>query len=313
MQMKSFTFKTNDGTELWMNRWAPDPEEEIKGIIQLHHGLAEHSLRYDRIGSIFAENGYVFNAYDMRGHGKTAEIAEEKKTGMFGKLADKDGFNVAVEDLHEVIDSYKKEYEGKKVILLGHSFGSFVAQGYIEKYSKDIDGCILCGTAGPRNFLMFVGKILVSIIKGVKGGDSIVPFLHTLAFGNYNDRTEKKTECDWLSRNELNVQMYLSDKWCNTPLTTTFYYDMMSGLMQIHNRNAIKAISKDLPVYMIYGGQDPVGNYGKTVNKLFKIYKRNGIKNLKIKEYPEDRHEILNENDKETVENDLLDWLKEIN
>lgn len=312
MQMKSFAFKTNDGTELWVNRWAPDPEEDIKGIVQLHHGLAEHSLRYDRIGSILAENGYVFNAYDMRGHGRTAELAIEKETGMFGKLADNDGFNRVVEDLHEVIDSYKKEYPGKTIILFGHSFGSFVSQGYIEKYGKDIDACVLCGTAGPRDALIFFGKIAVSLIKKIKGGDSFVPFLDTLAFGSYNERTEKKTNHDWLSRNELNVQMFFSDKWCNIPLTTSFYYDMMNGLQTIHNRSAIDAIPKELPLYMIYGGMDPVGDYGKTVKKLYKIYCRKGIKNIQIKEYPEDRHEILNEVDKETVEKDLLEWIATI-
>ena len=309
MQIKGFAFKANDGTELWINRWAPDPEEEIKGIVQLHHGLAEHSLRYDRIGSILAENGYVFNAYDMRGHGKTAELAVEAKTGMFGKLADKDGFARVVEDLHEVIDSYKKEYPGKKIVLLGHSFGSFVAQGYIENYGKDIDGCVLCGTAGPRDALIFFGKIAVSLIKAIRGGNSFVPFLDTLAFGNYNEKTEKKTNHDWLSRNEMNVQMFFSDKWCNIPLTTSFYSDMMTGLSTIHNRSNIDNIPKELPLYMIYGGQDPVGDYGKTVQKLYKIYCRKGIKNIVIKEYLEDRHEILNEVDKEVVESDLLAWL----
>ena len=102
MQLKNYVFTTSDKIELNVNRWLPDAEQEIKGVILFHHGLAEHSLRYDRFGSICAENGYVLNVYDMRGHGKTGEISEKNKTGIYGKIADKDGFNVAVRDFEEL-------------------------------------------------------------------------------------------------------------------------------------------------------------------------------------------------------------------
>ena len=115
MLMKSFMMKMDDGYELCLNRWQPDPEEEIKGVIQLHHGLAEHSLRYDRLGSILAERGYVLNAYDMRGHGRTAENADKNGTGMFGKLADKKGFDRAVLDLKAVIDNLKQDFPGNLI------------------------------------------------------------------------------------------------------------------------------------------------------------------------------------------------------
>ena len=128
----------DDGYELCLNRWQPDSEEDIKGVVQLHHGLAEHSLRYDRFGSVLAENGWVLNAYDMRGHGRSAEIADKNGTGIFGKLADKKGFDRAVLDLKAVTDNLKNDFPGKKTILMGHSFGSFVAQGFIEEYGNDI-------------------------------------------------------------------------------------------------------------------------------------------------------------------------------
>ena len=310
MQVKSFSFKVSDGTEIWMNRWIPDPDTEIKGIIQLHHGLAEHSLRYDRFGSILAENGYVLNAYDMRGHGKTAEIAESKGSGKFGKLADSNGFNRVVEDLNEIISDVKKEYEGKPVVLFGHSFGSFVSQGFIEKYSNNIDACVLCGTAGPRRALIGFGSLAVNITKAIRGKNTIVPLLDKLAFGSYNNRIkEMKTDHDWLSRNELNVSMYMSDNWCNIPLTASFFSDMMAGLKMIHKSSNMKKIRKDLPVFFIYGEEDPVGDYGKTVQALCSIYKANGLKEVQLKSYPEDRHEILNELDREIVEKDVLDWI----
>ena len=159
MNMKSFMLKMDDGYELSINRWQPDTEEEIKGVIQLHHGLAEHSLRSDRFGSVLAENGWVLNAYDMRGHGRSAENAEKNGTGIFGKLADKKGFDRAVLDLKAVTDNLKGDFPGKKTILMGHSFGSFVAQGYIENYHGKISACFLIGTAGPRLALTSCGYL----------------------------------------------------------------------------------------------------------------------------------------------------------
>ena len=171
MLVKSFTLKMNDGMEIFLNRWEPDNPEDIKGIVQLHHGIAEHSMRYDRLGSVLSENGYVLNAYDMRGHGKTVENAQKKGNGVVAQLAKNDGFSRVVEDLSFIIDSYKKDFPGKKIILLGHSFGSFVSQGYIEKYGKNIDGCILCGTSGPQIPLAQFGRIICGLVKGIKGQD----------------------------------------------------------------------------------------------------------------------------------------------
>lgn len=313
MQTKNFFMKMSDGIEISVNRWLPDNEEDIKGIIQLHHGLAEHSMRYDRLGSVLAENGWILNAYDMRGHGKTAENAEKMGKGIFGKLAEKDGFNRVVEDLHEVIDSLKTEFSGKKVILLGHSFGSFVSQGYIEKYGKDIYACILCGTAGPNPALIGMGKVVAKLVRSIRGADSIVPMLSKMAFGSYNKKIKNPISANaWLSKNEANVQMYEADQWCGFPLTTSFFCDMLSGLSQIHKMQNIKAIPNELPVFFIFGGDDPVGSYGETIRKLHKIYQDKGMAKVYIKEYAGDRHEILNEDDKETVEADILGWISNI-
>ena len=310
MTTKSDFQTMSDGFELWVTKWIPDEVENIKGVVQLHHGLAEHSLRYDRLGSVLCESGFALVAYDMRGHGRTAENAEKKGKGKFGKLADKDGFNRVVEDLHEMIEADKAEFTGKKVFLLGHSFGSFISQGFIEKYSTLIDGCILCGTAGPMGALVTGGCFMTAIVKALCGGDSIVKALSNASFGSYNKRiSNKKTEFDWLSANEMNIQMYYDDKWCGIPLTTSFFYDMTHGLKQIHKSANIKKISNDLPIFFIYGSEDPVGSYGATIKKLYNIYKTNGVKNLSIKSYEGDRHEIFNENDKDIVEKDVIEWI----
>ena len=312
MMMKSFMLKMDDGYELSVNRWQPDTEEEIKGVIQLHHGLAEHCLRYDRFGSVLAENGWVLNAYDMRGHGRSAENAEKNGTGIFGKLADKKGFDRAVLDLKAVTDNLKKDFPGKKTILMGHSFGSFVSQGFIEEYGAELDACILCGTAGPRRALVAFGSFFTHLITCFAGKNKIVPLLDKLAFGSYNAKIPNpRTKNDWLSANELNVDMYQMDNWCGFPLTASFFCSMMEGLTKIHKSKNINKIPSSLPVFFIWGSDDPVGSYGSTIKNLIEIYKSNGLK-VNFKEYPGDRHEILNENDKETVEKDIIEWINKI-
>lgn len=313
MLMKNFTLKMDDGYELCLNRWQPDAEEEIKGVIQLHHGLAEHSLRYDRFGSILAEHGYVLNAYDMRGHGRSAELADKNGNGMFGKLADKKGFDRAVLDLKAVTDNLKKDFPEKKTILMGHSFGSFVSQGFIEEYGKDIDACILCGTAGPQKALVAFGKFAAHLITFFTGKNSCLKIMDTLSFGSYNKKINPvRTKLDWLSKNNLNVDMYMMDNWCGIPLTNSFFCSMTEGLSKIHKSKNIKKIPTNLPVFFIWGSDDPVGTYGKTIKNLIEIYKSNGMDKIDFKEYPGDRHEILNEEDKETVENDIINWVEKI-
>ena len=313
MIMKSFTLQMDDNYELFINRWQPDTEEEIKGLIQLNHGLAEHSLRYDRFGSILAEHGWVLNAFDMRGHGRSAENADKNGSGKFGKLADKKGFDRVVLDLKAVTDNLKKDFPGKKTILMGHSFGSFVAQSFIEEFGSDIDACILCGTAGPQPALVNFGYIAAHIITFFTGKNRCLDLMNKLTFGGYNKKIEKpRTPFDWLSINSMNVDMYIMDNWCGFPLTNSFYCSMTEGLKKIHKAKNLKKIPKELPVCFIWGSDDPVGSYGQTIRKLIDIYNANGMSKVDSKEYTGYRHEILNDDIKEEVENDIINWISKI-
>ncbi|MCQ2572710.1 MAG: lysophospholipase [Treponema sp.] len=309
MQLKNFFITMSDGFEIACNRWIPDEDVEIKGVIQLHHGLCEHSLRYDRFGSVLAENGYVLNAYDMRGHGKTAQNAESKGTGLFGKLADKDGFLRVTDDLHEIIDSLKKDYPGKKVILMGHSFGSFVSQCLLERFENEVDLCILSGTSGPMA-ITGIGKIVAKLVKTFKGGDKPSPFLKKLSFGSYNKRIQNpESPNSWTSSDKTAVMLYDSDAWCQISLKTSFYYDMTWGLSYIHKKANMKKVPQNLPILFIYGSEDPVSNYGKTIKNLIKIYIDNGVQDIEEICYEGDRHEPLNEVNREEVEQDILEWI----
>jgi len=131
MQIQNFIQTMKDDSQIAVNRWIPDNTENIKAIVFLSHGMQEYALRYNEFGSFLAENGYLFNAHDHRGHGKTSKLAEENGTGLYGHLADKDGFEKVTSDLYEVFDKVRKDYPNKKIILFGHSFGSFVLNLYV--------------------------------------------------------------------------------------------------------------------------------------------------------------------------------------
>lgn len=310
MQMKSFSYKSSDGTELWCNRWFPDEDQQIKGIVVLQHGLKEHSLRYDRIGTILAENGYVVHGFDLRGHGRTAEINVMNNKSIWGKIADSNGDIVLINDLYDMIQELKKDFPDKKIYLLSHSFGSFITQRYLELYGDNINGAILLGTTGPNKPLVVSGKIFANIIKLFNGKNNTSKILDKVIFGSYNKRiSNPKTEYDWLTNDDLIIQMYISDNWCGNLLTTSFFIDLLNLLLVTHKSKNISKIPNDIPLFIGYGSEDPVGGYGKLVTKLVNKYRQNGMKKVTSKCYENSRHELLNESIKETVEKDIIEWL----
>lgn len=300
-----------DGNKNVFHSWLP--ENEVKACVVLSHGMTEHAARYASLAEFLTGNGYGFFAEDHRGHGETAELAEKEGTGKMGYLADRDGFYRVVSDIHEEILEVRKRYPGKKVFLLGHSFGSFVSQGVIENYSPDLDGCILCGTAGKRALTVTFARITGALVKLFTGRRHYSPFMSFLAFGSYNRRIKnRRTDVDWLTRDNEVVDRYVKDRWCGFVPTTGFFCDIFYGLSSIHKSASIKKISRDLPVLFIYGKEDPVGSYSKTVVSLFETYRKNGMKNVQLKLYDGARHELFNEINRKDVMNDCLSWLNSL-
>lgn len=293
----------SDGKKVALHKWIPDGE--IKGVIQLSHGMAEFALRYDRFARICTENGFVFYGHDHRGHGETAENMEE-----LGYLADKDGFQRVVLDVHEMVSKAQKDFPDKPVFLFGHSFGSFVSQSFIEQFGNEINGCVLCGSAGPRLPLTTAGHLIAGIVKCFKGAKKSSEFINNLAFGAYNSKIENPaTDFEWLTHDEDEIRKYIESPYCGFRCSNEFFYDFFGGLCTIHKKNNMKKIPAGLPVFIIAGEEDPVGDWGKTVPVLHDIYKRNGIKDLELKMYPGCRHELLNETVHTEVEQDIISWI----
>lgn len=300
-----FRFASSNGqNEIFVRLCEPDMAP--RGIVQIAHGVAEHSGRYVPFMEFLANHGFVAAADDHLGHGKSAR--DESELGYF---AEQDGWDCVVKDLHTLQEKLKKDYPGIPSFLFGHSMGSFLTRTYLIRYPEDLDGAIICGTGQQAPALVAGGRAMSSITCAFRGKKCRSNFLNGLAFGNYNNEFEpKRTICDWLSRDEKVVDAYIADPFCGFPASAGLFHDMMGGIAFISAKKNVEKMRKDLPVFFISGAKDPVGENGKGVKKAFDAFRAAGMKDATMKLYPDCRHELLNELNKEEVMSDVLDWIE---
>jgi alpha-beta hydrolase superfamily lysophospholipase len=304
LKSTTFTFLDQEGVNIFVYKWAP-AEGKVKGAIQIAHGMAEHAARYERFATALTQAGFVVYANDHRGHGKTAGSLD--KAGIY---AEKDGFKLVVENMHQLTGTIKKENPGLPIFLFGHSMGSFLSQGYISLYANELKGCILSGSAGPGGALVSIGHFIATIISLISGRNQKSKLLDTMSFGAFNNAFKpNRTAFDWLSRENAEVDKYINDPWCGFVCTAGFFADLTAGLLWIHKATTMKQIPTSLPIYFVAGAKDPVGAETKSISDLISIYQKNGIKDIQSKFYPNARHEILNETNKEEVTTDIINWL----
>lgn len=303
---KEFTFKSVSGlADIHAASYLPE-SGEIKAVIQIAHGMAEHLERYEKFASCLCDNGIAVYINDHLGHGKS--IINDNELGYFGK---QDGWKNFVEDCHELSLIAKNELPGKPFFFFGHSMGSFVARAYSLKFADEIKGAVYCGTAGP-NPAAGAGIVLANLIAKVKGDHYRSKLIDKIGFGAYNKKFEGRTAFDWLSRDIEEVDKYIADPLCGFLFTTYGYRDLFSILNHISSDEWFNGISKELPVLMIAGEMDPVGDYSNGVKKVEQMLKDAGKKNLKTILYTGARHEILNESACfEFVCNDIISWIEE--
>ncbi len=286
---KEFTFPSASGlADIHAAAYLPD-NGEIKAVIQVAHGMAEHLERYEKFAAALSDLGIALYINDHLGHGQSVSAPSE--LGYFGES---EGWKNFVEDCHKLTLIAKAENPGKPFFFFGHSMGSFVARAYTLKYADEVNGAIYCGTAGP-NPASGVGQLLAKAVAKVKGNHHRSKLIDKIAFGAYNSRFEKRTAFDWLSRDKEEVDKYIADDLCGFLFTAYGYRDLMGLLAFVSSKEWFEGLDKKLPVLVIAGAMDPVGEYSKGINtvcdKLYKAGKDNITKIL----YPDARHEILNE------------------
>ncbi|MBU5317019.1 lysophospholipase [Clostridium bornimense] len=301
---KRFNFSIVDDEGVKINCYKWIPEGEIKGVVQISHGMLETILRYDDFASYLSDGGYAVYGHDHRGHGKTAESKDK-----LGHL-DKDDFEWLVKDVHLITEEIKRDYKDKKIILLGHSMGSFVAQRYIQLYSNDIDALILSGSNGKPPKATRIGKLISGCGVCIFGGSKRGKIINKITFGSYNKRLEGRTELDWLCSDSKEVDKYINDPYCGGIPTVSFFNELFKGLLTINKKGNFDIVRKDLPVYIFAGDKDPVGMRGKGIINLYNNLKEIGIKDVTYKLYKDGRHEMLNEINKKDVYIDIFRWIE---
>lgn len=296
------TFASSSGqSHVSYTKWTGG--ESPKCVLLIAHGMAEYVDRYDRFASFMADAGYAVYGEDHLGHGRSAGGDEN-----LGFMADKDGARHIVEDMRKLKDIARKENPGVPVILMGHSMGSFVSRIFCAKYSGEIDGAIFMGTGGP-NPLTGAGLFIIGVLSVFKGERHRSKFIDNMAFGKYNDKFEDvRTPFDWLSTDREEVQKYTDDPWCGYLFTLSGYRELMKMIKEVSKKEWPNGIRKDLPVFIVSGEDDPVGDYGSGVEIVFARLHDAGIEDLSMTLYEGMRHEILNEKEKEKVYDDLIEW-----
>lgn len=305
MKSDSFTFTAKGDVDIFVHRWQPEKDIDTKAVVQIAHGMAEHSARYENFANALVNEGYTVYANDHRGHGKTAGSIEN-----MGYWADQDGWDLVVGDMVQLTRTLKDTHPGLPVFLFGHSMGSFLSRDYISAHGTEINGVILSGTAGDAGLLGSVGILVAKLQCMIKGKKAQSPLLDKLSFGSFNNAFKpNRTDFDWLSRDDEEVDKYVNDPFCGAVFTCGFFSDLLQGLKKINVQRNIDATPGALPMYLMAGDKDPVGNNGKGVLEIYKVYEKAGIRDISYKLYEDGRHEMLNEINKEEVFKDIAGWL----
>ena len=307
-------FERSDGTKLNLYRWIP--KSQPKAVLHIVHGMAEHALRYKRLAEKLTQAGIEVWAADQRGHGKTANLTINKpgKGGLLGHCVDTKGFSVVVKDIYAINQEIKKTINAP-LFLLGHSWGSFIVQNYIEDFTGDdrhpkLNGCILSGTKGPGDFIVKIGKPFLTVLAFFRGQRKGSKLAQSMADSKFNlPFKPNRTIFDWLSRDTEEVDKYIADPLCGFLCSSGFYRDIARILNKIHSVKQMNKINHNLPMYVFSGNADPVGDMGVSATALVNTYRNLGIKDLEFVLYPGARHETLNETNREEVMDTLLSWI----
>jgi alpha-beta hydrolase superfamily lysophospholipase len=299
MPTSEFTLRADDGHGLLARRWLP--EGEPRALVQIAHGLAEHSGRYARLAEALNAAGYGVYAADHRGHGPRA-LAED-----LGHFADQGGWAKVVGDLWTLNRTIAAEQRGAPIVFLGHSLGSFLGRGFIAEHSDALAGAALSGSSGKPPMIATLGRAIARAERLRLGKRGKSRLILQMWFGAYNKPFEPaRTPFDWLSRDDKEVDAYVADALCGFPFTTQLAIDVLDALPRVTSGESLAAIRKDFPLYVVSGERDPVG---ANIQGLIADLKAAGFTRLTTRIYPGARHETLNETNRDEVTRDLIAWL----
>lgn len=303
-QPKEFSYPSSDGIHtIHAVEWLP--QGEIRGMVQIVHGVSEHMGRYDHVAQFLVQHGIAVCGEDHLGHGRTADA------GTYGYFAPKGGWDLLVRDIRQLRELEGEKHPGVPYVMLGHSMGSFLTRTYLIRYPGTLEGAVLSGTGQERAPLVAGGKALAELLCVLRGPNYVSDLVYGLSLGGYNRhfRGDPHTG-SWLSRDREMVQADRKDPLCSFRPTVSMFRDMLGGIQFIGNPANVKKMDPKLPIYFFSGDHDPVGSMGKGVKRVVELFRQAGCRNVTVKLYPGGRHEMLNEVNRQEVMEDLLTWLE---
>lgn len=289
-----------NGEKMYGLSWHAD--NSIANVV-IMEGMEETARRYDDFAQYLNKEGFNVYAIDCYGQGENVND-DMSNLGIWPTS----GFRKQVQAVDELVN--KLRISCRPTFIFAHSMGSFVCQDYIQRYTEHVAKVVLCGV-GSKNLAVPFGYRLAKVITNKKNRDSKAKLLNKLMFGNFNKKiSNPRTPFDWLSYNEANVDKYIEDPLCGFGPTNGFCLEFLKGMNRLYKKRFLQKIRKDLDIFIVSGQDDPVTNYGKAPESLKKMYNGLGIKNIDTKIYPNMRHEILNEDNKEEVYQDIVAFFK---
>lgn len=308
MRGSRYIFKSEDYRDISAVKWIPEDDTEIIGAVQILHGMAEHIERYEDFARFLNGKGFVVIGNDHRGHGKSLE--SEGDTGIF---AETNGWELALNDARKVTKQLREQHRDLPIFIVSHSMGSFIARDFISRWGDEINGVILSGTGNQKMYMVRILKLLTQWEIYFRGLRHRSLFFDNLSFGSFNKPYEPRarTSFDWLSRDNEQVDKYVSDPLCGFICTSAHFRDLAQGLYRVCSPSIYRSIPKNLPIFLYSGEDDPVGGKkGELVREVYENYKKAGIEDITMEFNPGGRHESLNETNREEVYNLFFNWLK---
>ncbi len=292
-----------DGFNIKYLSW--DNVNNPKAIVLIVHGMQEHIKRYTRFAKALNESGYIVIGHNQRGHGNSVKSIDD-----LGFIESKEGWKILIEDIASMMKLAKERHPGLAVYVFGHSMGSFVAREYSAKYSGDING-LICSATGANPGML--GQIMLKVaqvqvlLKGPKSPSHLIDGINSKYF--LKRLKAIRTNVDWLSRDINEVDKYVLDKYCGNVVSNRFYVDLFTSSINTNKRSVINKVRKDLAILLVSGDNDPIGNYGKGIKKVYKAMSTSGIIDLTMKLFEGGRHELLNEKNRDEVYKYIINWI----
>ena len=280
------------------------PDGEVRGILQIAHGMCDYIENYATLAEYLTERGIVVCGNDHLGHGNSAE--DSRDYGFFGS----GGYHTLLADLRKMNKLVRTTYKGVPLVLLGHSMGSFLARAYAVTYPETVDGAVILGTAGSHNPARAAQMLAATICK-TRGSHYRSTLLYDLTFKGYNARFPGEGEFAWLSRDRAAGERFAADPQRNFIFTANGYYGLFSVLAAVSRPAWAENYPKELPTLIAAGEADPVGNYGKGPEEVYERLCAAGAEQISLKLYADARHEMHNELNKEEFFADLYRWIEQ--